>query len=109
MNVNDRKTQYDGGGQTRETIDKYDRYQRLIESTNPIDTITTNEYFDDGQIKSSSVKGFNSTNALVTYETEYKYDPLGRQNEIIDALGYSTLMSYDLVGNMTSMTNANRV
>jgi RHS repeat-associated protein len=79
----------------------------LLESTNPIGTQTINEYFDDGQLKSSKVSGLDSTNTLVTHETKYKYDGLGRHNEVIDALGYSTRMDYDLVGNVMSTTDAN--
>jgi RHS repeat-associated protein len=95
-------------GQTpRITVDKYDRFQRLIESTNPIGTTIKNEYFDDGTIKSSTVTGIDSFNTLASHQTQFKYDPLGRQNEIIDALGNSTAMVYDLVGNLTSMTDAN--
>ena len=96
-----------GGGKTRVTSDKYDRYQRLIASTNPIGTTTSNEYFDDGQIKFSKVAGRNSFGTIETHTTGFKYDPLGRQNQVVDALDKSTLMSYDLVGNMTSMTDAN--
>ena len=122
LDANNNKTQYStygvnsnpeiittvtGGGQERVSIDKYDRYQRLLASTNPIGTQTINEYFDDGQLKSSRVSGLDSTNTLVTHETKFKYDGLGRQNEVIDALGYSTRMDYDLVGNVMSMTDAN--
>jgi RHS repeat-associated protein len=99
-------------GQTsRTTVDEYDRYQRLIESKNPIGTITKNKYFDDGQIKSSTVTGIDSFDGLASHQTQFEYDGLGRQNKVVDALGetlgYNTLMKYDLVGNLTKMTDAN--
>ena len=96
-----------GSGQTRVTVDKYDRYQRLIESTNPIGTTITNAYFDDGTLKSSTIKGLDSFGITASHQTQYEYDALGRQNKVIDALGHNTLMTYDLVGNVKTMTDAN--
>jgi YD repeat-containing protein len=94
----------------RETINKYDRYQRLVESTSPIGVVTANTYFADGQLESTTVTGKDYTGSQVARTNTYGYDPLGRRNLIVnaldDALDNPTRMTYDKVGNVLSMKDA---
>jgi RHS repeat-associated protein len=99
-------TTFDGTG-VQSTVDEYDRFFRLTKSTNPINTIIENKYFDDGAIKETTIRSTHYPGAVATQTTAYGYDPLGRQNRITDALGHSTNMKYDLVGNLIETTDAN--
>jgi RHS repeat-associated protein len=87
----------------RVNVSEYDRFQRLVKTTNPIGTVLVNSYNADGTLSESKI---TDSSGKASQVNKYEYDTFGRQIKVIDALGNATEMAYDLVGNVVSTKDA---
>ena len=79
------------------TTYEYDKNKRLLKTTDPELSITSQTYDNCGNI-ATKVDGKNQT-------TNYSYDELNRLVSVLNAKGETTTYTYDLNGNMLTQTD----
>lgn len=117
-------TAYDSRGNQEWTISKsYDKFHRVIASTNPLGVTTTFEYdHRNNKIAETCQESgittlfrYNAANRLIGTETfypdgevrttQFSYDPLGRKVSETDTFGNTTYFSYDALNNPCEQIN----
>lgn len=94
-------TKKDGRGFTY--INNYDPSNGLLmESVAPGNRVTQYSYYPNGLVKTKTVFPVNSNSPLTT---AYEYDSKGNQTKVINPDGKFTSFTYDLAGNVSSVTS----
>ena len=87
----------------------YDANGRRDTTTDPLERVTKYEYNSAGQLVKNYVNYANggipqNDQDQFNIVTEYWYDALGRQTDVIDTLGNVSISSFDDLGRVTSVT-----